>query len=284
MNVPAPSEPQPSGGTPQQRYWQNGVLVGVPSEDTGHQPRLPSAGWFPNPENPAQQRYWDGAQWTERTFSREDAMRAQVESARAELRQWGKRGRLGVLTMAVAYSVNILVMAFLLLPRMYDMFDKMLAPGAGKPMPVPSADPGYMVGNLLGNAVSLAGLVGLIVLLIWQYKAAVYAKNVGIPSSMEPGWGVAGWLIPIGNLFMPYMALKGLTPVGDEGRRYVVFAWTGWIVAMVGTMATLALGMFAGSGWAFLAVVVTLAGYACFGWFMAKLIARFGVLLDAPAV
>lgn len=282
--MPTPDDSQPSNGAPQQRYWQNGVMVGAPSEDTGRQPQLPPSGWFPDPENPAQQRYWDGAQWTEHTFSREGAMRAQVESARGELRQWGKRGRFGVLAMVGTYSVNILVMAFLLLPRMHDMFGKMLSAGAGKPMSVASTDPVYMIGNLFANAMSLAGLVGLIVLLIWQYKAAVYAKNVGIPSSMEPGWGVAGWLIPIGNLFMPYMALKGLTPVGDEGRSHVVFAWTGWIVAMVGTMATIMLGLFAGSGWAFLAVVVTLTGYACFGWFMTKLIARFGVLLDAPTV
>jgi hypothetical protein len=25
------------------------------------------AGWYPNPENPAQQRYWDGQQWSAHT-------------------------------------------------------------------------------------------------------------------------------------------------------------------------------------------------------------------------
>jgi hypothetical protein len=27
----------------------------------------PPAGWYPNPENPSEQRYWDGTQWTEHT-------------------------------------------------------------------------------------------------------------------------------------------------------------------------------------------------------------------------
>lgn len=28
-------------------------------------PQTPPAGWFPDPEQPGTQRYWDGSQWTE---------------------------------------------------------------------------------------------------------------------------------------------------------------------------------------------------------------------------
>ena len=29
------------------------------------EPSLPAAGWYPDPEDPAGMRYWDGSQWTE---------------------------------------------------------------------------------------------------------------------------------------------------------------------------------------------------------------------------
>jgi hypothetical protein len=35
------------------------------SDNVNTSPQLPPAGWYPDPHDPAGQRYWDGAQWTE---------------------------------------------------------------------------------------------------------------------------------------------------------------------------------------------------------------------------
>ena len=43
------------------------IYVGM-EETSRHE--LPPAGWFPNPEDPATLRYWDGATWTDHTMSK----------------------------------------------------------------------------------------------------------------------------------------------------------------------------------------------------------------------
>ena len=42
---------------------------------------LPAAGWYPDPEQPGQQRYWDGQQWTEH--------RAPLEGGGSSQPPWG---------------------------------------------------------------------------------------------------------------------------------------------------------------------------------------------------
>ena len=42
---------------------------------------LPAAGWYPDPEQPGQQRYWDGQQWTEH--------RAPLEGGPGQQPAWG---------------------------------------------------------------------------------------------------------------------------------------------------------------------------------------------------
>ena len=42
---------------------------------------LPAAGWYPDPEQPGQQRYWDGLEWTEH--------RAPLEASASPQPHWG---------------------------------------------------------------------------------------------------------------------------------------------------------------------------------------------------
>lgn len=53
-------------------------------------PSLPPAGWYPNPDAPGQQRYWDGAAWTNFSTGREPAAPsiAAPGSTGAALRRW----------------------------------------------------------------------------------------------------------------------------------------------------------------------------------------------------
>lgn len=44
-----------------------GGVRGVDVEGTSLRMSNPIAGWYPDPQNPVSQRYWDGAVWTEQT-------------------------------------------------------------------------------------------------------------------------------------------------------------------------------------------------------------------------
>lgn len=51
------------------------------SENTNIPSSLPPAGWYPDPHNPAAQRYWDGAQWLEHDVSPTAAATQQAGAA-----------------------------------------------------------------------------------------------------------------------------------------------------------------------------------------------------------
>lgn len=59
--------PSPGMHTPNPRDAQPGKSRGVHREPYSWaipEPSTPRAGWYPDPQNPAQQRWWDGTQWT----------------------------------------------------------------------------------------------------------------------------------------------------------------------------------------------------------------------------
>jgi hypothetical protein len=64
-----------------------------------------------------------------------------------------------------------------------------------------------------------------IVFLIWQFRAASLARQLGYPARHSPGWGVAFWFIPIVNLWMPYQAIRDCLPPGHPERRSVLWVW-----------------------------------------------------------
>jgi hypothetical protein len=71
-----------------------------------------------------------------------------------------------------------------------------------------------------------------IVFLIWQYRAASVARQLGYPARHSPGWGVAFWFIPVVQFWMPYQAVRDCLPPGHPTRRIVLPVW---ILVMVTT-------------------------------------------------
>ncbi len=93
-----------------------------------------------------------------------------------------------------------------------------------------------------------AGLVVLVLFIIWTYRSAENAlalRRVGARQS--PGWTIAGWLVPILNLLMPYQTLSDLWRSSDpraapgDGWRALhpsvrVVGW--WVASLVSAFAT----------------------------------------------
>jgi hypothetical protein len=72
---------------------------------------------------------------------------------------------------------------------------------------------------------SLVTIVALVVVLIWQFRAASAARSLGYPAQHSPGWGVGCWFVPIVNLWMPYQAIRDCLAPDDPHRRLVLHWW-----------------------------------------------------------
>lgn len=76
--------------------------------------------------------------------------------------------------------------------------------------------------NLLLLPFSIAAQV---VFLIWQYRAARVARQLGYPARHSPGWGVGVWFIPVVNFWMPYQAIRDCLLPGHRQRTSVLWVW-----------------------------------------------------------
>jgi len=70
---------------------------------------LPSAGWYPDPENPAGQRYWDGAAWTENRVDYATAPQPSLANASGKKRLGGIKLFLIVFAAIIAAVVLLVV-------------------------------------------------------------------------------------------------------------------------------------------------------------------------------
>jgi hypothetical protein len=91
----------------------------------------------------------------------------------------------------------------------------------GNPVDIP-ASPGLTGWT---DAFGLASIVLQILFLIWQYRAARLARQLGYPARHAPGWGVAFWFIPVVQFWMPYQAIRDCLPPGHPTRKTVLQVW-----------------------------------------------------------
>lgn len=65
--------------------------------------------------------------------------------------------------------------------------------------------------NGMGGLVALVGLVAVVLLLVWMSMAYNNLEPLGnTEPTLSTGWAVAGWLIPVVSLVLPYVALREL--------------------------------------------------------------------------
>jgi len=73
----------------------------------------------------------------------------------------------------------------------------------------------------------IAGAVGVVVgvlFLLWFARSAVNGRALGLSARREPAAGVAGFLVPVINLWWPYQSTCDLLPP-DDLRRSLVLRW-----------------------------------------------------------
>jgi hypothetical protein len=86
-------------------------------------------------------------------------------------------------------------------------------------------------------------LVSLVLLLLWSYRAALIAHNLHYPARRSPVWAVAGWLIPIVNLWFPYRSLRDSLAPGNPDKRLVGRWWACYITSTYWTIPVFLTGV-----------------------------------------
>lgn len=223
----------------------------------------PPAGWYPDPAGSGGWRWWDGSVWTPHLTAPSGPPRAavpQLVAAEVRMVPWALASAavLGVLT---ALNSAVLLAAVPHLHALGHWWHQVLT-NAGTPGYVAPPPPsfGHGFGGSLGlDGVGLLEIPALVLLLIWQYRAAQAARAAGYPAKRSPGWGVGSWFVPIVNLWMPFEALRDCLPPGTPHRGRVWLILVLWVVGVVVGIAGFFTAVFAPSGGTPLLVVSGLA-------------------------
>jgi hypothetical protein len=248
---------------------------------------MPPAGWYQDPARPGLQRWWDGARWTDEVqqmpaaaqigdFNQTGGLPQQyvpqtlARNPAVDLNKAvkaGKVARLGLIfgagSYVILYASNLAVI-YAIAPWYRQLLE---AAAQGRdPRTWPQA-PTQSGGYLVGSALSMIGEIGLlavgILFLMWFYKAATIARDAGLKASLRPGWAIGGFLVPIINLWFPYLVARDLFPRGHPAQRIVMQWWICFILASLSYSVAVVAVFFS------VPVAVVMASIAA-GWIIAS--------------
>lgn len=161
--------------------------------------------------------------------------------------QTGRRAALAIWIGLVLYVVQIGA-SLIVIPTVRDSFEQILDDiEAGRTTPTATAgtdDPAYVAANLVSNLGSIVLLVVGILVLVWVHKALSNARALNFRLTHSPGWGVAGFLVPVINLWFPYQSMRDLFPEGNPHRRTAGVWFATWLGAQFLAVAMTLIGFF----------------------------------------
>lgn len=238
-------------------------------------------GWYPDPGDGRQQRWWDGVQWTSHVqagpyLPPPPAMWTPAPpSLSTELDSELRVGRMASAWLwagAALYAVQFLASALMLSYLFQDFFDdafgeldRMNRAGTTGRMGTSGTfgnDPLFTVLSLLSNLLQVGVLAIGVLFAVWLYNSAKLARRIGLPATLQPYWAVLGFVVPIVNWWFPYQVARDCLPAGHPGRRDVGLWWALWLLTSFAGIPILVVSLTSRPGAVFLALVAGLIGCA----------------------
>ena len=191
-------------------------------------------GWYQDPHGGQAWRYWDGTQWTDHVSAWTNAELTPQQRV-AEERRWARYAKCALVAF-VPFQVGAQVVG----AWQYDHVYRGTLFSESAPKRPDVFEPAWAGATLLLCAV--LGLLAILVLGYWCMQAARAAQSQGIPIRRSPGLAMAGWIIPILNLWWPPQTIRSFARDRDQ-LRHVVGWWICYIVAtLAGIGATIVAG------------------------------------------
>ncbi len=208
----------------------------------------PPAGWYPDPWQAGNQRWWDGTTWTGYAAAPGPSGPLRLD----EEERYAARARvalLAVIPLALVGQAALVSIVRLFVDRAND---NSFANGSG-------LGSGLYARELLAQVGGIGNMVAGILFLLWFHRACADARALGLSQRRDPSLATASFVIPVVSLWWPYQSTCDLLPPDDPARAHVLRWWLLWIV---------------GGGVATFVVVVGALVSTTLGW----------VLLVVPAV
>jgi Domain of unknown function (DUF4328)/Protein of unknown function (DUF2510) len=201
-------------------------------EDEGTSPTAfggqPPPNWYPDPQDPARARYWDGINWTENTYPPGGA-------AGPAYRSLGTLAKTLFVLLVVGFVLGVIVVLSGWVEL--DLLGRIVA------------DPGSVSTAEAEASDQRQALIALVDLLLWLGTAVVFivwfrrayrnlpALGVEAPR-FSSGWAVGAWFVPFLNLVRPKQIMDDIWQASDPAlparqsgagiRPPVPFLLTAW--------------------------------------------------------
>lgn len=181
-------------------------------------------GWYPDPYFPGATRYWDGVIWTEHARSIAFVPVGPVLDLAGGHKAADRAIKAFVVQCLITSVGALLYPAFLGTMfeqiRSSDSLDANAAPNGNIPL-----------FNVALQPLGIIALIATILIGIWASKATANAGALGRATTHSPGWALAGWLVPVINLWYPMQIVRDLLPDHHPLRTRVTLWWCLWLGA-----------------------------------------------------